>query len=124
MLSDEKPKNIFEPASQPDKTSEEAKDLSFEEMFDKCSQFHEKIANEVDSQLQRVKLTPSKIRSYLSHPQNFSQKDWRIVSAQQEKNQAMLDSLIHKIGHAEKKERKKKIKKKKIVTRRKWIKMD
>ena len=124
MLSDEKPKNIFEPASQPEPPPEEAKNLSFEELFDRCSQIHEKIATEVDSQLQRVKLSPSKIRSYLSHPKNFSQKDWRLVSSQQEKNQAMLNSLIQKTDHAEKKEKKKKRKRKKIVSRRKWIKMD
>jgi predicted transcriptional regulator len=131
MAREKDPKNIFEAAGSGKKESEEKGTFTtFEEIFSRCQKMHEEIANTLDENLERSKITPSAIRSYISRPQNFSQKDWKRVEEQKKKNEEMLKELTQKISHREiseipeeKGKPKKGKKKRKPMTKRRWLKM-
>jgi len=131
MAREKDPKNIFEAAgSDKKKPEEKSTPTSFEEIFSRCQKMHEEIADTLDKNLESAKISPSAIRSYVSRPQNFSQKNWKIVEEQKKKNEKMLNELVQKVSRKkaveapeEKGKPKKGKKKRKVMTKRRWLKM-
>jgi len=131
MAHDKNPKSIFEAAGSKNKKSDQKSEekstlTSFEEIFSRCQKMHEEIVDTLEKNLQRSKVTPSALRSYISHPQNFSQQEWQSVEEQKKKNEKMLEDLTQKVSRlqpSEKPKKRTKKGKKKVVTKRRWLKM-
>lgn len=107
-----KPHDIFEAASRiekerrgkkpreqaPQPTVEPAEGGSLSAIFQRCKQLHQEIAESLDQAFKKSGLTPTQVRTYVSHPQNFSSNDWKQLESQKKKNEEMLLALKKRIG--------------------------
>jgi len=102
-------------------------DEDFAQIFERCKNLHNSLADSLEKKLKQSSLTPSKIRAYIKRPQNFSQRSWKFLETEKEKNSKKLKELLKKIGRepkekpTQKKTHKKQKRKGTIVSRKKWL---
>lgn len=110
--NNKKPKSIFEAASKlekarlqkktgPSRPTDTEQVTIISDIFLRVQKIHEELANQVDALFSRSKIAPSAYRSYLSRPQNFSDRDWKLLLEQKKKNEELLKELARKVGAKE-----------------------
>jgi hypothetical protein len=106
-----KPHNIFEAASRiekerrekeiqkqvPPPAAEPAQGTPLAAIFQRCQQLHNEIAASLDQAFKKGGITSTQLRTYVSRPQNFSQRDWQRIEEQKKKTDGMLQNLKRKI---------------------------
>jgi hypothetical protein len=99
--------NIFETASRlekerrekqikkqaPPPTAEPAQNTVLSTIFQRCKQLHNEIAESLNQAFKNGGITSIQLRTYVSRPQNFSEKDWQQIEEQKRENEAMLLNL-------------------------------
>jgi len=62
--------------------------------FEQCKQLHNLIADRLEEVFVKNNLTPGKLHDYFETPQNFTERQWRLIEQQKSQVHQLLSRLI------------------------------
>lgn len=69
-------------------------DEEMNQRFEQCKQLHNLIADRLEEVFVKNNLTPTRLRDYFETPQNFTERQWRLIEQQKSTVKQMLSRLI------------------------------
>jgi hypothetical protein len=94
--------------------------------FQRCKEMHDELKTKIENSYEEVKISPRKIKEYMSNPTHFASKDWEELQKTKKQYDEKLKQLLPEGTELEPKEEqgqdKKKIKSS-FMSRKRWLSM-